>query len=87
MATGDCAALVAPRRDEDFIYFWEALIPTDDHELSGKRPRLAVEAMRGKSAEESATNARLQAELAESQAVIKRWQTVNNQLVAQLQTK
>ena len=46
-----------------------------------------MEARRGKSDEESAENARLQAALTESQAVIERWQTVNNQLVAQLQTK
>ena len=78
---------MAPRRDEDFVYFWEALIPADDHEPPGKRPRLAVEARRGESAEESAKNAWLQAALAESKAVIERWQTVNNQLVAQLQTK
>ena len=78
MAPGDCAALVVPRRDEAFVCFWEALIPADDHEPPGKRLRLAVEARRGESAEESAENARLRAALAELQAVIERWQTVNN---------
>ena len=87
MAPGNCATLVAPRRDEAFVYFLEALIPADDLEPPGKRPRLAVEARRGESAEESAKNAQLRAALAESQTVIERWQTVNNQLVAQLQTK
>ena len=46
-----------------------------------------MEARRGESVKESAENVQLRAALAELQAVIERWQTVSNQLVAQLQTK
>ena len=37
VALEDCTTLVASRYDEAFVYFWEALIPADDHETLEKR--------------------------------------------------
>ncbi|KAL9190590.1 hypothetical protein ACHAXT_000296 [Thalassiosira profunda] len=81
--SGGCTPILWPRRNERHVQFWEGPMPTDEA-ASRKRPRRAKEDDGEERANAKAEIARLTKALAESEAVVERWQAVNNQLVAKL---
>ncbi|KAL7470157.1 hypothetical protein ACHAXS_010384 [Conticribra weissflogii] len=109
IASQDCAPVLWPRRDQQYVRFWEEISPSgfiarcnkkakivtsinvsyDDEDGSstasstfqdGDKTDESVDEV----ADDKAEIARLQKALQDSQAVIERWQTVNNQLVSKL---
>lgn len=80
---GLCAPILWPRRDESSVHYWDENVLSD---CSTRRKR--ARSSQTKEAESTTTDkieiARLQKALAESQTIIERWQTVNNQLVSKL---
>jgi len=80
---GLCAPILWPRRDELSVHSWDDNA-WNDSSMRRKRAR----SLQAKESESATTDkieiARLQKALAESQTIIERWQTVNNQLVSKL---
>ncbi|KAL3758540.1 hypothetical protein ACHAWU_008294 [Discostella pseudostelligera] len=78
-----CAPILWPRRDELSVHYWDDNA-WNDSSMRRKRAR----SLQAEESESATTDkieiARLQKALAESQTIIERWQTVNNQLVSKL---
>jgi hypothetical protein len=81
-ARGGCAnPILWPRRDELFAGAWE--VPISNHGVTASTRKRGRRLRLSPGGEDNEIE-RLRTKLAESQAVIERWQAVNNQLVAKL---
>lgn len=83
----ECAPVLWPRRGESYMQFWEDPTSKDDMQLNKKARTSKSGDYTGDSAKDKVEIARLKKALAESQTVIERWQTVNNQLVSKMKGK
>mmetsp|Transcript_12 Transcript_12/g.23 ORF Transcript_12/g.23 Transcript_12/m.23 type:complete len:102 (-) Transcript_12:33-338(-) len=83
----ECAPIIWPSRDEAFVHFWEDAISSEDILQPRKKARSSKGEQNDDSANDKVEIVRLQKALAESQAVVERWQSVNNQLVSKLKKK
>jgi WD40 repeat protein len=83
----ESAPILWPRRDNSYVQFWESPIKSSEESMPRKRAKLSNVGGNDDRAADKVEIARLQKALEESQAVIERWQTVNNQLVAKLKNK
>ena len=84
LTSGVCVPMLWPRRDELSIYLSENNAP-----IGFSMPRKRARNTQVKESERVSDKleiARLEKALAESQTIIERWQTVNNQLVSKLRT-
>lgn len=78
----DCAPMILPRRDGISAVFWGNGVS-----IGSPQPSKKAKTSLDDSANDKVEIARLRKELEESQAVIERWQTVNNQLMLKLKSK
>ena len=85
LVAGECTPVLWPRRDESYTAYWEEPILSSASVPARKKAKTSnVDNASSSARSDKVEIARLQKELAESQVVIERWQTVNNQLVAKL---
>jgi hypothetical protein len=74
--------MILPRRDGISAVFWGNGVS-----IGSPQPSKKAKTSLDDSANDKVEIARLRKELEESQAVIERWQTVNNQLMLKLKSK
>ena len=80
----DCTVVLQPRRNESYVSYWEHTSVNFNHI---KKARTSNATGVDGEDEKLIEITLLRKELQESKALVERWQTVNNQLVAKLKNR